>query len=98
MSEALSDSTEIQLHESAEQRLQAERDHERQRILALGKLGLTELNHRSADGMEVSLLWSRRNNSLMVAVRDTRLGESFEVPAPADKAMDVFNHPFGYAA
>jgi hypothetical protein len=33
----------------------------------------------------------------MVAVADSRSGESFEVPAPAEKALDVFRHPFAYA-
>ena len=41
---------------------------------------LTELHHRSADGIEVSLLWSRQTNSLTVAVEDSRSGESFELP------------------
>ena len=59
---------------------------------------LTELDHRSADGIEISLLWSRMTNQLMVAVADSRSGESFEVRAPADKALDVFRHPFAYAA
>ena len=59
---------------------------------------LTELHHRSADGIEVSLLWSRLTNLLTVAVQDTRNGISFEVPAPAHKALDVFEHPFAYAA
>jgi hypothetical protein len=59
---------------------------------------LTELDHRSADGIEVSLLWSRGTNSLTVAVEDSRSGISFEVPAPAEKAFDVFEHPFAYAA
>ena len=59
---------------------------------------LTELDHRSADGIEVSLLWSRTNNRLLVAVADSRSGESFEVHAPAEKALDVFRHPFAYAA
>ena len=57
----------------------------------------TELHHRSADGIEVSLLWSRRTNTLTVAVEDSRSGESFELPAPADRALDVFEHPFAYA-
>jgi hypothetical protein len=57
----------------------------------------TELHHRSADGIEVSLLWSRETNSLTVAVEDSRSGEIFELPAPADKALDVFEHPFAYA-
>jgi hypothetical protein len=58
----------------------------------------TELHHRSADGIQVSLLWSRLTNSLTVAVEDTRSGVSFELPAPAEKALDVFEHPFAYAA
>ena len=58
---------------------------------------LTELDHRSADGIEVSLLWSELTNMLTVAVEDTRSGITFEVPAPADKALDVFEHPFAYA-
>jgi hypothetical protein len=58
---------------------------------------ITELDHRSADGIEVSLLWSRMTNTLTVAVADSRSGESFEVHAPAEKALDVFRHPFAYA-
>jgi hypothetical protein len=59
---------------------------------------LTELHHRSADGIEVSLLWSRGTNSLTVAVEDSRSGVSFELPAPAEKALDVFEHPFAHVA
>lgn len=58
----------------------------------------TELHHRSADGIEVSLLWSRVNNALTVSVEDSRSGVSFELPAPAEEALDVFEHPFAYAA
>ena len=59
---------------------------------------LTELHHRSADGIEVSLLWSPLTNALTVAVEDSRSGMSFEVAAPAEKALDVFEHPYAYAA
>ena len=59
---------------------------------------LIELHHRSADGIEVSLLWSRVTNALTVAVEDSRSGQSFVLPAPAEKALDVFEHPFAYAA
>ena len=58
---------------------------------------VTELHHRSADGIEVSLLWSRATNALTVAVEDSRSGESFELSPPADKALEVFEHPFAYA-
>jgi hypothetical protein len=57
----------------------------------------TELHHRSADGIEVSLLWSRETNALTVAVEDSRSGVVFELPTPPDKALDVFEHPFAYA-
>jgi hypothetical protein len=59
---------------------------------------ITELHHRTADGIEISLLWSRLTNALTVAVEDSRSGVSFEVPAPAEKALDVFENPFAYAA
>jgi hypothetical protein len=59
---------------------------------------ITELHHRSADGIEVSLLWSRLTNTLTVAVEDSRSGVSFELNAPAERALDVFEHPFAYAA
>jgi hypothetical protein len=59
---------------------------------------LTELHHRATDGIEVSLLWSRLTNALTVAVEDSRSGMSFVLPAPADNALDVFEHPFAYAA
>ena len=59
---------------------------------------LTELHHRSADGIEVSLLWSRVTNALTVAVEDSRSGQRFVLPEPAEKALDVFEHPFAYAA
>jgi hypothetical protein len=31
-------------------------------------------------------------------VEDSRAGVSFELPAPAEKALDVFEHPFAYAS
>jgi hypothetical protein len=43
-------------------------------------------------------LWSFLTNALTVAVEDSRSGMSFEVPAPAEKALDVFEHPYAYAA
>jgi hypothetical protein len=59
---------------------------------------VTELHHRTADGIDVSLLWSRLTNALTVAVEDSRSGVSFVLEAPAEKALDVFEHPFAYAA
>jgi hypothetical protein len=57
---------------------------------------MTELAHRRSNGLEVSLLWSRRTGRLVVAVSDDRTEESFTVEAPSDCALDVYNHPFAY--
>jgi hypothetical protein len=56
-----------------------------------------ELDHRSNDGIDVSLLWSSGTNRVSIAVADGRAGEwfAFEV-APAD-AVDAFHHPYAYA-
>jgi hypothetical protein len=57
-----------------------------------------ELDYRESDGIEVSLLWSRDDGSLAVAVRDGRTGERFELPVEPEQALDAFQHPFAYAA
>jgi hypothetical protein len=57
-----------------------------------------ELSFREGDGIQVQLLWIPATNALSVLVTDTRTDESFEVSAPPAKALDVFEHPFAYAA
>jgi hypothetical protein len=57
-----------------------------------------ELDHRDSDGIEVSLLWSRTDNSLAVVVLDSKRDERFEFRVAADKALDAFQHPYAYAA
>jgi hypothetical protein len=57
-----------------------------------------ELDHRASNGLEVSLLWSKRTNRLTVAVHDTATGEVLHVAARPDNALDVFKHPYAYAA
>jgi hypothetical protein len=57
---------------------------------------MTELAHRASNGLDVALLWSRQTGRLVVAVADTRTGETFTVDAPQDRALDVYNHPFAY--
>ena len=58
---------------------------------------MTDLAHRTSNGLDVTLLWSRRSGRLTVAVSDIRTGDSFTVDAPRDRALDVYNHPFAYA-
>jgi|tagenome__1003787_1003787.scaffolds.fasta_scaffold20247092_2 hypothetical protein len=59
---------------------------------------LRELDRRLSNGIDVSLLWDERDNSLMVSVVDIRSGESFEVEASPENALEVFHHPYAHAA
>ncbi len=58
-----------------------------------------ELAHRRSDGIDVSLLWIGPAESLTVMVLDQGSGASFElVVENGTEALDVFRHPFAYAA
>ena len=58
-----------------------------------------ELDRRETDGLEVTLLWYAEEDYASVSVVDTKSGESFELVLGAgDDALDVFHHPFAYAA
>jgi hypothetical protein len=57
-----------------------------------------ELAHRETDGVEVVLFWHRPTDQLTVTVSDERNGAYFELPAEPHQALDVFNHPYAYAA
>jgi hypothetical protein len=58
----------------------------------------TELAQRDNGGIAVTLLWHRESDRLTVTVRDWRTGEAFDLDAGAGNAMDVFHHPYAYAA
>ena len=58
-----------------------------------------ELAVREEDGIAVTLFWLRGTDVLLVSVVDHRRGESFElVLEPHERALDVFHHPYAYAA
>ncbi len=57
-----------------------------------------ELAHRTNDGVEVVLFWHQISDQLTVSVSDQRSGAYFELAAEPDGALDVFNHPYAYAA
>jgi hypothetical protein len=59
---------------------------------------ICELAHRAGGGIEVALLWNRRSNELRVRVDDVQTGVHFELAAQHDNALDVFHHPYAYAA
>lgn len=58
-----------------------------------------ELDTRTSDGIHVRLLWQPDDGRVLVAVKDTKTGEAFELPVPdGERALDVFRHPYAYAA
>jgi hypothetical protein len=58
-----------------------------------------ELDSRTTDGIEVRLLWHRAEDRVTVTAFDMRSGEVLEVAVRSDeRALDVFHHPYAYAA
>ena len=57
----------------------------------------TELAQRQSDGIEVTLLWSRDDGSVVVNVRHLRTGKTAELPVDPDRALEADHHPFAYA-
>jgi hypothetical protein len=57
-----------------------------------------ELAHRTGDGIEVILLWSKPSNRVTIAVHDTRSDETLEFEVDGSAALDAFSHPYAYAA
>ena len=57
-----------------------------------------ELAYRAHDGLEVTLFWYPVTDELNVCVCDQRRGAYFEIRPERHLALDVFNHPYSYAA
>jgi hypothetical protein len=57
-----------------------------------------ELAHRSGDGLEVTLFWDPRDDSLSVRVHDAREDARFDLPVVDARPLEVFEHPFAYLA
>ena len=58
-----------------------------------------ELDARNSDGIQVRLLWHPEDDHVSVAVNDTKTGEAFDLPVhDGQPALDVFQHPYAYAA
>jgi hypothetical protein len=56
-----------------------------------------ELAHRKDGAVDVTLLWSARENRLAVTVFDERADELLVLNAESERALDVFYHPFAHA-
>ena len=59
---------------------------------------ICELAHRASNGIEIRLLWNRRSDEVRVCVINSRTGVDFELQAEHANALDVFHHPYAYAA
>jgi hypothetical protein len=58
-----------------------------------------ELHSRVNDGIHVQLLWRAHDDYLFVAVTDSKRAEEFCLEVrDRTRALDVFHHPFAYAA
>jgi hypothetical protein len=57
-----------------------------------------ELAHRSADGIEVTLLWIPDADAVAVRVRERDADNVFEIDVARDQALNAFHHPYAYAA
>lgn len=56
-----------------------------------------ELAYRSSNGIDVFLLWCPADDGLAVVVIDDN-ADSFELVVDPAEALDVFAHPYAYAA
>jgi hypothetical protein len=57
----------------------------------------SELAHRSTDGIEVSLFWTKPSNRVTIELVDNRIEERLEFEVANDNALDAFHHPYAYA-
>ncbi len=60
---------------------------------------MRELHTRVNDGIHVRLLWAEEDGRLAVAVMDIRTADAFCIEVrEGENAMEVFHHPYAYAA
>jgi hypothetical protein len=57
-----------------------------------------ELAHRRTCGIDVRLIWDPDGGGLTVEVVDDSEGSSLVVPVGSRPPLEVFQHPYAYAA
>jgi len=57
---------------------------------------LRELAHRHGNDIDVSLFWRPVDGTVLLLLVEVPTGVVFEVPVPAERALDAFNHPYAY--
>jgi hypothetical protein len=58
---------------------------------------LVDLATRRAGGIEVALIWNRREKTLVVFAHDDLTSEEVAIPVSREEAVEVYRHPFAYA-
>jgi hypothetical protein len=57
-----------------------------------------ELAHRTNDGIDVTMFWSKASNRVTISVFHAGSATALEVEVDGAEALDAFNHPYAYAA
>lgn len=57
-----------------------------------------ELAHRTDDGIDVTLFWSKASGRVAISVFHERSATTLEFEVDGAEALDAFNHPYAYAA
>ena len=55
-----------------------------------------ELAHRTGDGIEVTLFWTKSTDRITIEVLDSRSGQRLDFAVDRHAALDAFNHPYAY--
>jgi len=57
-----------------------------------------ELAHRTNDGIDVTLFWSKASNRVTISILHVRDATALEFEVDGADALDAFKHPYAYAA
>jgi hypothetical protein len=57
-----------------------------------------ELAHRTNDGIDVTLFWSKASNRVTISIFHVRDATALEFEVEGADALDAFYHPYAYAA
>jgi hypothetical protein len=70
---------------------------EEQAMYVISDTDARELDRRTTDGIDVSLLWSPATNRVWISVVDEKNGDWFQTDVHPALALDAFRHPYAYA-
>jgi hypothetical protein len=59
---------------------------------------MIELASRQSGTLHVELLWKRGTKLFTVSVDDSARGDKFELVVDESNALDIYYHPYAYAA